>query len=317
MLLASPGEILLALVIALGYDQLFGEPPAHLHPVVWMGKLVSLWERFAPQKRGNAQLLYGLFAVLLSAGLLLFGLTYALHWLRDLSWFAAVVVEAFLLKACFSLKMLGEVGLKLRRLLAEGQLDEARAELKSLVSRDVSKLNDEQMTAATIESVAENTTDSFVAPLFFYLLLGAPGVVTYRLINTFDSMIGYRGRYEYLGKAAARLDDILNFIPARLTAWQLILSAPWYKGDRANARRIARRDHKRTASPNAGWTMAAMAGALHVQLEKVGHYKLGDPEGVVVPGLINRAVAALYLVAAEGVALALLLSGVAWWLENR
>jgi adenosylcobinamide-phosphate synthase len=316
MLLTPPGEILLALVIALAYDQIFGEPPARLHPVVWMGKLVSLWERFAPKRRGNAQLLYGLLAVLFSAGALLFGLTYGLNWLRGYSWFGVVTIEAYLLKACFSLRMLGEVGLKMRRLLAEGQLEEARAELKSLVSRDVSKLNDEQMAAATIESVAENTTDSFVAPLFFFLLLGVPGVVVYRLVNTFDSMIGYRGRYEYLGKAAARLDDILNFLPARLSALLLIVTAPWYRGDRANASRIARRDHRRTASPNAGWTMAAMAGALHVQLEKVGHYRLGDPEGIIVPRLINRAVAALYLVAAEVTAFALLLSGLTWWLEN-
>lgn len=315
MFLTPPVELLLALVVALAYDQLFGEPETRLHPVVWLGKLVKLWERFAPKSGPNRQLLYGLLAVLLSTGLLLYGLTYALAWLRQWSEFG-VALEAFLFKSCFSLRMLGEVGLKMRRLLAEGNLEEARAELKSLVSRDVSKLTDEQMTAATIESVAENTTDSFVAPIFFFLLLGLPGAAAYRLINTFDSMIGYRGKYEYLGKAAARLDDILNFIPARLTAFLLIQSAPWYRGDRANARRIARRDHKRTSSPNAGWTMAAMAGALHIRLEKVNHYRLGDDESLIVPGLINQAVAALYIVAAECTALEMLLCGLVWFFRN-
>jgi adenosylcobinamide-phosphate synthase len=308
MFLTPPAELLLALVVALAYDQLFGEPDAKFHPVVWFGKLIGLWERFAPKKGANRQLLYGLLAVLLSTWLLLYGLSYGLAFLRQYSMFGVVAIEAFLLKGSFSLRMLGEVGLKMYRLLAGGQLEEARAELRSLVSRDVAKLTDEQMTAATIESVAENSTDSFVAPLFFYLFLGVPGALAYRLVNTFDSMIGYRGRYEYLGKAAARLDDLLNFIPARLTAFLLIQSAPWYRGDRANARRIARRDHKRTASPNAGWTMAAMAGALHIQLEKVDHYRLGDDESLIVPALIRQAVAALYIIAAECTAIILALA---------
>ncbi|MEI6046302.1 MAG: adenosylcobinamide-phosphate synthase CbiB [Chloroflexota bacterium] len=316
MFLAPPAEVLLVLVLALAYDQLFGEPPTPLHPVAWLGNLVALWERFAPKIGPNRQLLYGLLAVLSSIGLVLFGLNYGLEWLRGWSWGATVTIEAFLLKSCFSLRMLGEVGLKMRRLLAGGKLEEARFEMRSLVSRDASKLTDEQITAATIESVTENTTDSFVAPVLFFLFLGVPGALAYRLANTFDSMIGYRGHYEYLGKAGARLDDILNFIPARLTAFLLIQSAPWYKGDRANARKIALRDHRRTSSPNAGWTMAAMAGALHIQLEKVNHYRLGDDEGLIVPGLINRAVAALYIVAAECVVLALLLSGLQWFLQS-
>ena len=317
MLLFSPAEILLVLVLALTYDQFFGEPPNHLHPVVWLGKVVSAWEHFAPKSGPNRQLLYGLLAVLASTGLLLFGTFFALDWLHSWTLGTSLALETFLLKSCFSLKMLGEVGLKLGKLLAGGQLEEARSEMRSLVSRDSSKLTSEQMTAATIESVAENTTDSFVAPLLFYVLFGLPGALAYRLVNTFDSMIGYRGKYEFLGKAAARLDDILNYLPARLTAFLLIVSAPWYRGDRANAWRIARRDHQRTASPNAGWTMAAMAGALRVQLEKVGHYKLGDDEGLIVAGLINRAVAALYIVAAECVALALLLGIFILFLQFR
>ncbi len=316
MLLTPPTEILVIFVLALAYDQLFGEPPTNLHPVVWMGQLVKLWERFAPSKGPNRQLLYGLVAVLSSAGLVLYGFTYMLGWLRGWTWLGTLALETYLLKSCFSLRMLGEVGLKMRRLLMGRQIEEARAEMKSLVSRDVSKLSDEQMSAATIESITENTTDSFVAPIFFFVLFGVPGALAYRLVNTFDSMIGYRGRYEYLGKVAARLDDILNLIPARLTAFLLIQSAPWYTGDRANARRIARRDHKRTASPNAGWTMAAMAGALHIQLEKVNHYKLGDDDGLILPILIGRAVAALYIVAAECVALTAVLCGLFWYITK-
>ncbi len=239
---------------------------------------------------------------------MLAGAWYGLGLLRD--WFspAAIVVEAYLLKGCLSIRMLADEGLKIRRLLKLDKLVEARYAMRSLVSRDTSLLDSQQICGAAIESVTENATDSLVAPLCFFALLGVPGVLAYRLAQTFDSMIGYRGKYEYLGKAAARLDDILNFIPARLTALLLILSAAWYRGDRANAWRIARRDHRLTASPNAGWTMAAMAGALRVQLVKVGHYSLGDPTDLLQPGLINRSVAALYIVSAEVVGLFILLT---------
>lgn len=195
--------------------------------------------------------------------------------------------------------MLAGVGLKIARLLKFGDLAQARFEMRSLVSRDTSRLNEDLIVAAIVESIAENTTDSFVSPLFFFFLLGLPGVVAYRLVNTFDSMVGYRGKYEYLGKTAARLDDVLNFIPARLTALLFVLNARFYDGDTAHAWRIMWRDHKRTASPNAGWTMAAMAGALHVRLEKSGHYSLGDDEHLLLPSLVPHTVKAMYLVSLE------------------
>ncbi len=303
MNLPLPLEYLVALLVALAFDQLFGEPPARLHPVVWMGYLVKFWDRLAPKKNSNLQLLYGLFTLFLSVGGLFWLSSWFLDWLRGYSQVATLILEAYLLKGSLSVRMLGEAGLKIRHLLKDGKLDEARFEMRSLVSRDTSKLNDQLIIAAAVESVAENTTDSFVSPLFFFALLGVPGALAYRLTNTFDSMIGYRGRYEYLGKAAARLDDILNFIPARFTACLLIISAGLYKADRRNAWRIARRDHRNTSSPNAGWTMAAMAGALHARLEKSGHYSLGDDERPLSINQINQAVAALYFVVLETVAL--------------
>jgi adenosylcobinamide-phosphate synthase len=297
--LPLPLYYLSVLALALAFDLIFGEPSALLHPVIWMGRLVKLWDRFAPSKGPALQFIYGLVMVLVSVGGL-FALTWwGLGWLRVNLFFVALPLEAYLLKGCFSLKMLGEVGLKIRHLLKSGKLDEARFEMRSLVSRDTSGLDEGLIIAATVESVAENTTDSFVAPLFFFALLGAPGALAYRLTNTFDSMVGYRGKYEYLGKASARLDDLLNLVPARLTALLLVLSAGWYKGNRQNAWRIMLRDSRNTASPNAGWTMAAMAGALQVRLEKLGHYRLGDDQTPVSLAHINRSVAALYIIALE------------------
>jgi adenosylcobinamide-phosphate synthase len=295
----TPPQNMLILLLAVIFDTFIGEPPAKIHPVVWLGRLVEIWKRFAPTRNSNIQLLYGLLAVLLSAGGVLYATNGLLWFLGSLSEWLAVAVAAFLLKGCFSIRMLGEEGLKIRRLLQQKDLSAARYGLRSLVSRDTSSLSEDEICGAAIESVAENTTDSVVSPLLFYMILGVPGALCYRLLNTFDSMIGYRGKYEYLGKAAARLDDILNWLPARLTAWLLVLNAPLYGGNRSNARRILRRDRWRTASPNAGWTMAAMAGALEVRLTKRGHYALGDDLRPMYPDLILATVKALYLVSFE------------------
>ena len=157
-----------------------------------------------------------------------------------------------------------------------------------------------------MESVSENMTDSFSAPWLFFALFGLPGAVAYRAINTLDSMIGYRGEYEFLGKVSARLDDLLNWIPARLTGLLLVLSSLFLPGQNAGgAWRTMWRDHSRTQSPNAGWTMSAMAGALGVELEKVGHYRLGDNTRPVKAHDITQSIRSMYLVAVLGLAVAL------------
>ncbi len=143
------------------------------------------------------------------------------------------------------------------------------------------------MVAATVESVAENTCDSFVAPLFYFLILGVPGAIAYRVINTSDAMIGYHGECEYLGKFAARLDDVVNFLPARITGLMIVAAAFLSNKGGATAWRIMLRDHAKTESPNAGWSMAAAAGALRVQLQKVGHYRLGDENAPLMPQTID------------------------------
>jgi adenosylcobinamide-phosphate synthase len=184
---------------------------------------------------------------------------------------AGIIVSALLLKSTFTITGLRRAAQKIRTLLKEDNLDKTRFELRALVSRDTSNLPGPLLASAAVESVAEGTCDSLVAPMFYFLLLGVPGAVGYRAVNTLDAMVGYHGKYEYLGKFAARLDDVLNYIPARLAAPLLILASTFYKSGR-KAWQVARDEHKRTESPNAGWTIAAMAGALNVRLEKVGHY---------------------------------------------
>ncbi|MCH8330432.1 MAG: cobalamin biosynthesis protein CobD [Bacteroidetes bacterium] len=192
--------------------------------------------------------------------------------------------------------------------LTDGDVAQARLGLRSLVSREPSGLSSQQTAAATVESVSENMADSICGPWLFFALFGLPGAVAYRVINTMDSMIGYHGEYELLGKASARLDDIVNLIPARLSGLLLVLASAFLPGQHAaGAWRIMWRDHARTESPNAGWPMSGMAGALGVELEKVGHYRLGEDTRPVVVGDITQAIRSMYLVAAFGLAIALAL----------
>ncbi|MBI4308472.1 MAG: cobalamin biosynthesis protein [Chloroflexi bacterium] len=299
---------LLVLALAVFLDVAFGEPPRWAHPVVGLGKAISFLERRAPRGSALREFLYGLGVVVVTlavAG----GATYSIVWLvRSVSEAAYVVVGALLLKSAFAVRELATSAERVRAALAAGDLTGARSAVGAIVGRETDHLSPELVTSATVESVAENTTDSFLTPWLYFALFGIPGAIVYRAVNTLDSMVGHRGRYEWLGKAAAKLDTAANYVPARL-AGLLIVVASFLAGHPPaagqGAWRILRRDHARTASPNAGWTMSAMAGALGVQLEKVGHYRLGDPARPLRPDDVRAATRTMYVVAALGLGLAL------------
>ena len=279
---------LAVLAVALAIDVLLGEPPTPIHPVAWMGKLVHLLRRVSPRRDPFAQLLAGA-AIAIVVPLVFVAATAFVVTQLDAWPIAAFITSTLLLKSTFAIRALDRAARVVRGALAAHDLDAARNGLRSLCSRDPSALQSPQLVAATVESVAENASDSFVAPLFYYVLFGLPGAIAYRAVNTLDAMIGYHGRYEYLGKASARLDDLLNFIPARLTAALLLVAGALCGRDVASGWHILRRDGHTTESPNAGRPMAAMAGLLRVQLEKVGHYKLGDAHAPLTADKIDDA----------------------------
>jgi adenosylcobinamide-phosphate synthase len=269
-------DIVFILLIALALDPIFGEPSNTWHPVAWLGKLISLETKAAPQRGKLKQLTYGIGMVLVTLGLIVASVYFLLAHLREINSVVYVIVAGFLLKFSFSLRGLRQAVGAVKKLLAEDNLTKARLSLKSLVSRDTTELSRSQLISATVESAAENSCDSFVAPLFYFFIFGVPGAIAYRIINTFDAMLGYHGKWEYLGKFAARLDDVANFLPSRITGLIIVLASVICRKNTSQAWHIMLRDHKKTESPNAGWTMSALAGALGVQLEKDGHYKLGD-----------------------------------------
>ena len=280
-------EPLALLPLALAWDTLLGELPARLHPVVWMGNIARAGERRAPVASPASEFAYG--AVLALLPPVVYAAA-AVGLRRLCRWPAlAFLVSVPLLKSTFAVRALRQAGEDVRRPLLAGDLAGAREGLRSLVSRDPAALDAGLIAAAAVESLAENLGDSVVAPLFYYALGGLPAALAYRAVNTLDAMIGYRGRYEWLGKPAARLDDLLNLVPARLAAPLLVGAAAVLGEDARNAWRTAWREADHTASPNAGWPMAAMAGALGVRLEKTGHYALCGGAAPVTPATIGRA----------------------------
>ena len=210
-----------------------------------------------------------------------------------------IVIEGIALKSTLSLRGLVRAAVAVRDDLDRADLRAARTAVgRDLVSRPTTTLGAGQVASATVESVAENLTDAFLAPLLFFVAFGLPGAVAYRVVNTADAMIGYRdGPLLYFGRLAARLDDALNLVPARLAALLIVVAAAMAGADARRALSTMRRDHGRTASPNAGWTMSAMAGALGVTLDKPAAYSLGAGPAPT-PADIGRAVRVLTLAGA-------------------
>ena len=303
-----PGEWYLdagALLLALALDLALRELPSSLHPVVWMGKLVSLLERVGPSIESKASLVWGacmaVFVPALAGGLAWL----AANGLRELGPIPYLLGVGALLSTTFAVKGLAQAAKTVQDAMDEGSIGEARYELRSLVSRDAASLNQSLASAAAIESVAENTTDSYIGPWLAFALLGLPGAFAFRAVNTLDSMIGYRGRYEYLGKASARLDDVMNLIPARISAALMLAAGALCRLPIGQGFRWALSGRRLTASPNAGWTIGAMSGLLGVALEKSGHYRIGDGLREPGPGHIGLSVRVAYAVAAVGIPVAL------------
>lgn len=263
------------LVLAATLDRVLPEPPAAIHPVVWIGRVTDLLSRRRPGAP-LAAFSYGAAVVVLMVGASGFLAWLVMEALMSLGPVAYVLGGAVLLRTTFTVRGLSAAADRTRRALEEDRLDDARESLRALVSRDAATLPPPLVAAAAVESVAENTTDSYISPWLAFAILGVPGAVAYRAVNTLDSMLGFRGPNEYLGKAAARLDDLVNLIPARLSALLLLASGALMRLPVARAWRGMLRDQRITESPNAGWTMGATAWLLGIELEKPGHYRLGS-----------------------------------------
>ena len=295
-------------------DAIFGDPAWLPHPVVYMGKAISRLEKFlrarlpqTPQGEllGGAVLAFCLpVGTLLFTGLVCWGAA-MLHPLLGLA------VQMFWCGQALAAKGLMQESMNVYAELKKGSLPAARKAVSRIVGRDTEVLTAEGVTKAAVETVAENASDGVIAPLLYMLLGGAPLALTYKAINTMDSMLGYKNeKYLYFGRAAAKLDDVANYIPSRLAALLWIMAAAFTRNDAKGAWRIWRRDRRNHASPNSAQTESACAGALGVQLAGPAYYfgeyypkpTIGDPLRPIEPEDILRADRMMYV--ASGFALA-------------
>lgn len=268
----------MSVFLALLIDRCLGEPPEWMHPVVWIGRYLGFVGRRLPKLLPTTAFLAGAGLWLFGAGIFV-GAYSSLNYTmasapRWLEW----IVLGFLLKPLFSLRgLMREVAAVEAALVID--LATGRRQLGRIVSRNTSQLSAAEVRESALESLSENLSDSLVAPLFWFALLGLPGAALYRFANTADAMWGYRGKWEWAGKWAALVDDVLNLVPARLTALGLICLAPgWRKKLSCLGREAAK-----TPSPNSGWPMSALALAHGIRLGKPGVYVL-NPAGAVPDG---------------------------------
>jgi adenosylcobinamide-phosphate synthase len=272
--LTANAALLLALGLAWALDVAFGEPRNAWHPVAWLGRVLGPLGDGLCRWPPAAAFAAGAVAWCGIAGLLGLGAAWLQATLLGLAPAWTALGLALLLKPCFAWRMLRDEVRAVDAALAES-LEAGRARVAWLCSRDVRTMDADEVRETAIETLAENLNDSVVAPLFWFALAGLPGAVVYRFANTADAMWGYRGRYEWAGKWAARADDVLSWLPARLTA---ALLAPLGAG----VWRKLGQEASRTPSPNGGWPMGAMALQLGVRLRKPGVYALNP--GAPSPG---------------------------------
>ncbi|SMP39027.1 adenosylcobinamide-phosphate synthase CbiB [Anoxynatronum buryatiense] len=285
-------------------DLLLADPPHWPHPVRWMGALIGWFDHRlrCTEQSGQWQMFRGgimvAFVVMAAGGAaaLILKVASLLHiWL-------GTVLAGWLAYTSLSAKGLKLAALDVLIPLEQNNLPEARRALSMIVGRETEHLTEKEVVRATVETVAENFSDGVVAPLFYLALGGVPMAIMYKAVNTMDSMVGYRNeRYLYFGRPAARLDDILNWVPARLSVVLLVVGAMLTGNSALQAWKIARRDGRNHKSPNAGWPEAAVAGALQVQLGGTNIYfgrpvekpTIGDEQRELTHEAIRKAVVLL------------------------
>ncbi len=305
-------------------DVWLGDPQGRWHPVVLIGWLISALERVLfPRKRNFRQeFLRGFVLVAVVVGGLGGGYFFFARFLSGRAPLLFWAIELYLIFSFLALSTLIKRGREVREALRRGDLEEARKNLKHLVSRDTEHLSEWEVVRACVESLAENFNDGVIAPLFYMALLGALGGVVYKASNTLDSMVGYKDfRYFFFGFASARWDDVLNFLPARLSVLWIALGTLCVNRRFGEVFRYALRDARKHASPNAGWPEAGMAGALGVRLGGVNYYGgkreetpfLGDSRFDLTAEKIDEAIAIVRWGAVWGIGF---LSFLAWLLRG-
>jgi len=321
MILESISIIGFAILI----DLIFGDPKNRYHPTAWIGKLIAKFTPLAKHHNPIFEKISGILIIIIISGIvisLLSGLNIGISLISIdyISLIVSVLIGALLLKTTIAIRGMEKHATSVLESLESNNLDLARNYLSMIVKRNTANLDKNHVFSGVLESISENTVDGITGPMFYYAFFGLWGAFVYRIINTADSMIGYKNDFfKNLGWFTAISDTILNYIPSRLTGLIMIVSAAILQNNWRNSYKVMMRDAKTTESPNAGYPMAALAGALETKFEKINHYKLGDGEITLTKHHVYSAIKIMKLTSIlffglVTVPIILILSMIGWWL---
>ena len=289
-------ESILVIGFAILLDLLFGDPKNRFHPTAWIGILIGIITTRMKNENYNLEKFGGIFIVLIPVCisivvLLSLDFSIGLISVESLSILISIISGVVLFKMTIAIKGMERHALAVLDSIQKNDLTQARTNLSMIVKRNTKNLDKNHILSGTLESLSENIVDGITGPMFYFAIFGLPGAFVYRIVNTVDSMVGYKTQmFKNLGWFGANCDNVLNYIPSRLTGLTIVLSSMLLGHDWKNCYEIFKRDGKKTDSPNAGYPMAAFAGALGTKFEKLEHYSLGTGEYEITSKKVKDAI---------------------------
>lgn len=319
-------ESILVIFFALVLDFAVGDPRNKFHPTAWIGSLIAKLAPHTKHSSENLEKLGGIFIILISSGivvslLIFLNIGIKLITIDYMYIIISIIVGGILLKTTIAIKGMERHALAVVTALEQNNISSARDNLSMIVKRNTKNLDKNHVFSGVLESISENTVDGITGPLFYFAIFGLPGAFVYRVINTADSMIGYKTDiFKNVGWFGANCDKILNYIPSRLTGLIMILSAMILGNNWRKSYEIMIRDGRKTKSPNAGYPMAAIAGALGAKFEKIDHYSLGDGNISFTKDHVKSAISIMKVTSILFcviivIPILLLLSSLEWWIH--
>ena len=319
-------ESILIVFFALVLDFAVGDPRNKFHPTAWVGSLIAKLTTHTKSSSENLEKLVGIFIILISSGIvasliILLDIGIKLITIDYLYIITSIIVGGILLKTTIAIKGMERHALAVVTAIEQNNITSARDNLSMIVKRNTKNLDKNHVFSGVLESISENTVDGITGPLFYFAAFGLPGAFVYRVINTADSMIGYKTDiFKNIGWFGANCDKILNYIPSRLTGFIMILSAMILGNNWRKSYEIMIRDGRKTKSPNAGYPMAAIAGALGAKFEKIDHYSLGDGNISFTKDHVKSAISIMKVTSIlfcgiVVIPILLLLSSLGWWIH--
>tara|TARA_B100001765_G_scaffold201804_1_gene155359 strand:+ start:477 stop:1448 length:972 start_codon:yes stop_codon:yes gene_type:complete len=290
-------ESIIIIGFAIVLDLIFGDPKNRYHPTAWIGNFIGSITTCMKNESQNLEKFGGIFIVLIPVSIsciVLFGLEFSIDFINAEFWSVviSIIFGIILFKMTIAIRGMELHALAVLDSIQKNDLTQARKNLSMIVKRNTKNLDKNHILSGTLESLSENIVDGITGPMFYFALFGLPGAFAYRIVNTVDSMVGYKTyMFKNLGWFGANCDNILNYIPSRLTGLTMVLGAMLLGHDWKNCYAIFKRDGKKTDSPNAGYPMAALAGALGTTFEKIEHYSLGNGNQEITSKKVTDAIA--------------------------